>query len=316
MNWLVTGGAGFIGSNLIDHLMKTTEHRITIIDDFSAENRDVLDEQKKNISSGRITIIEQDMRDPATLKKGLEGQDVVVHLAAQTGVLPSNDHPMHSFENNCYATFSLLQQCTFSKPKAVILASSGAVVGASDQAFSIHDRPKPCSIYGATKASTEMFASAFSHAFNLNIMALRFGNVYGPRSFEKQSVIPKFIKGALEGKAFSIYGDGLQTRDYIYVQDLVNAICAASERGKGGTIYHIAGGQETNVQEISTQLLSILQERNISLPAAAHTPENPLEVKRSVYDITHSSEQLQWQPSMAIAQGLSETVDWFMNYRK
>ncbi len=315
--WLITGGCGFIGSNLTSYLFHKTNDHIVIIDNLVTGNTAALEDiEKLPGSSERLTFIQGDICNNEAIEQTLDAVDYVVHLAAQTGVLSSNEDPMYSFKVNCEGTFKLLQACLKTKPKAVVLASSGAVIGASDNQFSVSDKPVPQSIYGATKAGTEMFASAFSAAFGLNVMSLRFGNVYGPWSYAKESVIPKYIKKALNREPFEIYGDGQQTRDYIFVEDLVRAVVLALKQGASGKTYHLAGGAKTSINELVNIINESLQSQDIKGPDTKNAPVNPLEVRDSQYDISETSKELGWVPKAGLENGIFETVQWFMSNHK
>jgi UDP-glucose 4-epimerase len=175
--------------------------------------------------------------------------------------------------------------------------------------------PRPLSPYGASKLAGEGYCQAFHGSYAQPTIALRFGNVYGPRSAHKQSVVAKFIKSALSGEVLQIYGDGTQTRDFIYVDDLVEAVIAAASSGLGGEVFQIATHRETTVVELADLLVAILEEKTGRRPELKHAAPLAGEIRRNFSDISKARQLLGWQPRTDLAQGLRETVEWFMAQR-
>ncbi len=233
-SYLVTGGCGFIGTSLIAHILK--EHpkaKIRVLDNLSVGSRDDLAEvcnftdvdlarsSLHHTQSLSVELIAGDIKDFDTCLKCCEGIDVVVHLAANTGVAPSVENPRQDMEANVIGTFNILEAARLAGAKNFIFASSGAPIGEVEPPIHEEIAPKPVSPYGASKLAGEAYCSAYYRTFGLKTVSLRFGNVYGPRSKHKNSVVAKFFKQALAGEPLEIYGDGNQTRDFIYIDDLI-----------------------------------------------------------------------------------------------
>ncbi len=229
--WLITGGCGFIGTSLIAHLVKTYPGvDIRVLDNLSVGSKNDLynvvssADNKPGTGEARIEIIEGDIRDFDTCLKSCEGIDVVVHLAANTGVAPSIEKPRYDMEANVIGTFNMLEASRQNKTTKFIFASSGAPIGEVEPPINEEKAPRPESPYGASKLAGEGYCSAFFRTFGVKTIALRFGNVYGTLSKHKNSVVAKFLREAFAGNPLEIYGDGSQTRDFIYIDDLIQAI--------------------------------------------------------------------------------------------
>ena len=232
-NWLITGGCGFIGVNLVDKLLqKIPQINIRILDNLSVGTREDLKEvcEYHEISSHDIKgspkgveLLVGDIRNYEVCLKACEGIQVVVHLAASTGVPQSIENPRRDMEMNVIGTFNMLEASRHQGVEKFIFASSGAPLGEVEPPIHEEIAPKPVSPYGASKLAGEAYCSAYYRTFGLKTIVLRFGNVYGPRSKHKSSVIAKFFKRALAGEPLEIYGDGNQTHDFIYIDDLLQA---------------------------------------------------------------------------------------------
>ena len=229
MKWLVTGGCGFIGRALISELLATGEHQVRVLDNLSVGTRADLARVAAfdEISaagggwSRDLALLEGDILDPDAVAIGLAGADVVVHLAANTGVAPSVADPMADCRTNVIGTLNLLEGCRAARVGRFVFASSGAPLGVQTPPLHEEMAPHPASPYGASKLSGEGYCSAYYHCFGVETVTLRFGNVYGEGSGHKQSVVAKFIKEALQGETLELYGDGTQTRDFIHISDLM-----------------------------------------------------------------------------------------------
>ena len=173
--------------------------------------------------------------------------------------------------------------------------------------------PRPVAPYGASKLAGEAYCSAWFHAFGINTVALRFGNVYGPGSGHKGSVVAQFIRDALAGRALTVYGDGSQTRDYVFVTDLIDAIdkAAAAADTVGGEVFQIATAAETSVTELVELLRIALEREGVTPPAVVHAAMRRGDVARNFADTTKARERLGWQASTEIADGLAQTIRWF-----
>lgn len=333
MNILVTGGCGFIGVNLILRLLKDDEeHRIRVIDNLSVGKREDLEEIQRSEVGGQsseseptgIELVVGDIRDRDLAVKACRGMDAVVHLAANTGVIPSIEDPRGDCTTNVLGTLNYLEACrvnpsTISRTygaggvKRFVFASSGAPLG--EQEPPIHEEmvPSPISPYGASKLCGEAYCSAYHGSYGLNTVVLRFGNVYGPRSSHKGSAVAKFIKHVFAGEPLPIYGDGNQTRDFIYVDDLVDAILLALERPNvGGEVFQIATHREHTVGEVA-EVLNRLAEKHLGRKSEiVYEKERKGEVRRNYSDISKARRALGFEPRWGLEEGLEETFKWFM----
>ena len=326
-NWLITGGCGFIGTNLIKKLVQEGGFYIRIVDNLSVGTRDDLraickfDECKShNIipspasvppSETFVTLFVGDILDEDLALKVAQGMDVIVHLAANTGVAPSVENPRMDCRVNVLGTLNYLEAARHNDVKRFIFASSGAPIG--EVTPPIHEEivPHPVSPYGASKLAGEAYCSAYFKTFGLNTVALRFGNVYGPLSKHKNSVVAKFFRNALQGKTLEIYGDGSQTRDFIYINDLLQAILLASEKDVGGEVFQIATFRETTVNEIAYKIKDIVEEALGIKVNIEHKDPRLGDVKRNFSDISKAKSLLGYYPKFDLERGLKETFRYF-----
>jgi len=242
-NALITGGAGFIGRHLADHLVGHGDFAVTVIDNESLGNR-------KHLDLDKVRFIKGDLRNRDDMRAALEGQDVVIHLAADTRVIESIADPNHNFESNVVGTFNLLELSRELGIQRIVAASTGgAILGEVDPPVHEEMAPRPTSPYGASKLMLEGYLSAYTSSYGLSTCALRFSNIYGPRSFHKGSVVAHFFKQVLADERPTVYGDGSQTRDYLYVGDLVEAIRVAMSSDVTGP-YQLGSGKGTTLNEL------------------------------------------------------------------
>ncbi|MDG2233940.1 MAG: NAD-dependent epimerase/dehydratase family protein, partial [Ilumatobacter sp.] len=237
--WLITGGCGFIGTNLIERL-RADGTSIRVLDNLSVGSRETLaavsdfDEISPDSDwSPGVQLVVGDIREATGWAEAFEGVDVVVHLAASTGVPQSVEDPMHDCTSNVVGLLNVLEAARNAKAGRFIFASSGAPAGEVEPPIHEEVVPRPVSPYGASKLAGEAYCSAYARTFGLGTVALRFGNVYGPRSGHKSSVVAKWVRLALEGSPIEIYGDGNATRDFIFTSDLVEAIVRATDAEPG-----------------------------------------------------------------------------------
>ena len=324
MKVLITGGCGFIGSNLIRKMISLEkEVTLRVVDNLSvgeAENlQDICELEVVRPGAGvcswgkRLQIHVVDIRDTREAVRVCEGADAIVHLAAATGVLPSIDNPLDDFESNALGTLNYLDAARLNGSRRFIFASSGAPLG--EQAPPINEEmvPRPLSPYGASKLSGEAYCSAYCGSFNLETVCLRFGNVYGPNSIHKGSVVAKFIRHILAGEDLTIYGDGSQTRDFIYIDDLVEAILLSLEkRGIGGEIFQIATFKEHTVIEVA-ELLNEFSQKYVGRKVGIHFEnERQGEILRNYSDISKARKMLGFEPKWSLERGLKATFEWFI----
>ena len=324
MNWLITGGCGFIGKNLIKELLQKEQAiSIRVLDNLSVGSKEDLlyatDKVERvnldevNWTSGKVQLVVGDIMDAELAINVTKEADVIVHLAANTGVGPSVENPRMDCTNNVIGTFNYLDACRINKVGRFVFASSGAPIG--ECVPPIHEEMPchPVSPYGASKLAGEAYCSAYHKSFGVDTVALRFGNVYGPGSTHKSSVVAKFIRMAMNGETLEIYGDGSQTRDFIYTGDLVNAIwLGANKKGAGGEIFQIATNMETTVLEITDQLLAVLKEFNVSNVKTIYGPKRIGDVMRNFSDTSKAKSILGWKSQTSISQGLHQTIQWFI----
>src|SRR5215204_5270406 len=236
-NFLITGGAGFIGSHLVDRLLATDVERITVVDDFN----DFYDPSikraniREHLKYPRYHITEVDIRDRAALEQVFEKNtfDCIVHLAARAGVRPSLSEPQLYTETNINGTLNLLELARHKNIKQFVFGSSSSVYGINAKVPFSEDDPirQPISPYAATKAAGELLCHTYSHLFNIRTVCLRFFTVYGPRQ-RPDLAIHKFTKLIAEGKPIQIFGDGTTRRDYTYVDDIIDGVMAAIDYNK------------------------------------------------------------------------------------
>lgn len=323
LNWLITGGCGFIGTSLIQNILSNNPNaNIRVLDNLNVgtleDLREVCDFNKLNYM--QVTgapcgceLIESDIRDPQITEIVCKGIDIIVHLAANTGVAPSVENPRQDCENNVIGILNMLEGARQNRINKFIFASSGAPLG--EQKPPIHEEkvPRPVSPYGASKLAGEAYCSAYYRTFGIQTVALRFGNVYGPRSKHKSSVVAKFIKKALAGEILEIYGDGGQTRDFIYIEDLINAIMLSVENNIGGEVFQIATYKETTVNELTEELIKSLKEYYPNLDAKVMYGQSRLgDVRRNYSDITKAKTMLGFTPQYNLCTGLKATIEWFI----
>jgi len=317
-NWLITGGCGFIGVNLIRALKGKGCH-VRLLDNLSIGSREDLGavteftETNKagELAPGRVELMIGDIRDEAAAREAAKGMDVVVHLAAQTGVIPSVEDPRFDMGQNVVGIFNALQSARDAGARKFVFASSSAPLG--DQDPPIHEMkvPKPLSPYGASKLAGEAYCSAYYASFGMDTVALRFSNAYGPYSFKKGSVVALFFRRALKGEPLIIYGDGGQTRDFIHTDDLCQAIIRGAEGSVGGEVFQVATGTETTVSELTAKIKALVERDTDRKVVVEYRPARKGEVSRSVSDISKAQRMLGYSPTVGLDEGLEEVWAWF-----
>lgn len=323
--WLITGGCGFLGVALIRTLLAGgLTKSIRILDNLSVGTRDVLSQVTEFVESSpfslsgeiegrKVELVQGDIRDPEICHKCCADVDVVIHLAANTGVPVSVKDPRLDMESNVNGTFNMLEGARLNAVKRFVFASSGAPAGEVEPPIHEELPPHPVSPYGASKLAGEGYCSAYYNSFGLETVALRFSNVYGPGSTHKSSVVAKFIKQALNRETLVIYGDGTQTRDFLYIEDLVKALCLAGTRqGIGGETFQIATSQETTLDEITELLINSFISKGIDEPTVMKSSPRVGDVKRNFSDTTKARNVLGWQSEWDLEKGVSATIEWFL----
>lgn len=323
MNWLVTGGCGFLGTNLVRDLHREARHTIRIVDNLSVGTRDALREvaayeeiPPDEVASARggVQLVVADICDAAIAQQITQDVDVIVHLAANTGVAPSVEDPRTDCLTNVLGTFNYLEAARVNGVRRFVFASSGAPVGAVQPPIHEEIAPHPVSPYGASKLAGEGYCSAYWGSFGIETVVLRFGNVYGPGSTHKGSVVAKFLKDALASRKLEIYGDGSQTRDFIYVDDLIRAVeLAATKPALGGETFQIATNSETTVGELAERTQSVLRGLGVEDVSIAYADPRVGDVKRNFSDTRKAKEILGWTPHYDLDRGLQATAEFFLN---
>ena len=319
-NWLVTGGCGFIGVNLIRVLKKRGDN-VRILDNLSVGSREDLGAVTEfteitrggDLKLGRVELMVGDIRDPDIVGRAVHGIDVVVHLAAQTGVIPSMEKPRLDCDTNVIGILNVLLAVRDAGVKSFVFSSSGAPLGDQEPPANESKVPKPLSPYGASKLAGEAYSSAFYGSFDINTVALRFSNAYGPYSFKKGSVIALFFRRALAGEPLVIYGDGTQTRDFIHTDDLCQAIIKGALAEVGGEVFQIATGRETTVLELTEMIKSLIERESGKKVEIIHEPSRKGEIYRNVSDISKARRMLGYEPKVSLEEGLEQTCEWFLN---
>lgn len=319
--WLVTGGCGFIGSVLIRALRERGVSEVRILDDLSRGSPDAVPAPGRRVVSWPdapeswepgVDIVVGGVENYDAVSAVVQGADVVVHLAANAGVVQSMDDPLRDLEVNVRGSLCVFEAARRAGVPRVVTASSAAAVGSAEPPVSERSLPRPSTPYGAGKLAGEAYAGAYAQAFGLETVALRFGNVYGPFSQAKDSVVARFIKQWRQGEPWVIYGDGDQTRDFIFIHDLVDAIIRAGTLpGVGGHVFQIATSRETSVNELAAALGDVLREMGLEPPRVKHGPKRPGDVRRNFSDTRLADELLGWRAQVTLPEGLRRTVEWF-----
>ena len=327
--WLITGGCGFIGTALIEEMLyEGLATRIKVLDNLSVGKKEDLERiehgaESKTQSGNIVQLVVGDVRDTDACFRAAKGMDVIVHLAANTGVGPSVEDPVADMENNVSGTLNMLEAARYNGVSRFIFASSGAPVGEVEPPIDENLAPKPVSPYGASKLAGEGYCSAYFRTFGVKTVALRFGNIYGPGSGHKTSVVAKFIRQAIEDNPCEIYGDGNQTRDFVYIEDLVRSILKAAcfqDSGRGklpyplpwGEIFQIASNREHTINELVGLLEAELKQHGVSMKIDYGEVRSG-DVKRNYSDVSKAAKVLGWQPEVELKEGLRRTVEWFLS---
>lgn len=325
MNWLITGGCGFLGTALIRDLTREDVHHVRVVDDLSVGTRedlaaacDFFETPASGLryvspASPTVELVAGELLDQELALRAAAGADVIVHLAANTGVEPSVEDPRKDCMSNVVGTLNYLEASRQNGVGRFVLASSGAALGEADPPLHEEVAPHPASPYGASKLAGEGYCSAYFRTFGVEAVALRFGNVYGPGSTHKNSAVARFTKRALRGEPLQIYGDGKQTRDFIYIEDLIRALrLAATVEGVGGEVFQIATSAETSVQELIDQLLPVLSAAGMGNVEVRRESPRRGDVMRNYADTSEARKMLGWEPEINLPEGLRRTVDWFV----
>lgn len=297
---LVTGGAGFIGANLLRQL--DSSYEVRVLDNLMRGSEELLPPDRE------IELIAGDIRDRDAVAKAVRGVDVIIHLAAFGSVVESISDPFENFDINARGTLEVLQGAADADVERFVFASTGgAIMGNQPPPVDEESLPWPISPYGAGKLCGEAYLHAFAGSFGIRPIALRFANVYGPYSAHKKGVVTRFIRAALAGGTFEIFGDGSASRDFLHVQDLCRGILLAAESGLSDVVLHLASERETTIRELAELILEIVG----SDVEIVHHDKRPGEVERNFANADRAKEVLGWEPELSLRDGMAETIEWF-----
>lgn len=305
---LVTGGAGFIGSHIVDRLVELG-CRVRVLDDLSSG---VLKNLEK--SKSKIDFIKGDIRNQEILDKALENIDMISHQAALRSVPESVANPWSYNDVNVNGTLNLFLKAKASGIKKIVCASSSSIYGErSEFPEKESDAVKPPSPYGATKLIVEHYSQVFGNLYGMDIVNLRYFNVYGPRQSlnnEYSIIVPKFINCLLKNERPPIYGDGSQERDFIFISDVVEAnILALSKPGTERDVFNIGADSPKSINYLLEKLKEIVN----SPIEAEYLPPRPADVSKTHASINKAKEFLGWEPKISFPEGLKQTLNWFKN---
>jgi UDP-glucose 4-epimerase len=315
MKFVVTGGAGFIGSHVTEQLLNAG-HSVTVVDNFSTGRRENLPSSISDLPTSsfdlpQLTVLEKDVRD-LSIKDFSQTIDAIAHLAAVPSVTRSWDEPLSVHENNLSATVAVIELARALKIPKIVFASSAAVYGDCKDQPIREDAPKnPCSPYGLQKLVSEMYGQMFAEKAGLQFIALRLFNVYGPRQRPDSpysGVISIFTDAMKHAKAITVYGDGSQTRDFVHVSDVASAFkTALVEQGGEGRFaaYNIATGKTTSIKELA----QVLRKNFPTWPEKIESaPARPGDITRSEADVSKAAAELGFKPTVSIGAGLESVV--------
>lgn len=307
--YLVTGGAGFIGSNIAEQLVKNGE-KVRIIDNLSTGKKENLNSFKNDVE-----FVQGDLRYLNTVMEVMKGVDYVLHQAALPSVPRSVQTPIESNDNNTNGTLNILYAAKESGVKRVVYAASSSAYGESPTLPKVETmKPSPLSPYAVNKLVGEYYCSVFNYVYGLETVVLRYYNVFGPRqdpSSYYSAVIPKFIKALLEGKSPVIFGDGEQSRDFTYIDNVVSAnLLACKAPDAVGEVMNMACGERITLNDLVKILQKIL---NVNI-APTYDPPRPGDIKHSLADIEKAKKLLGYKVIVPMKEGLEKTAAWFKNY--
>ena len=314
---LVTGGAGFIGSHLVDHLLATNVERVTVIDDFNDFYSPDIKRQNisAHLSDSRYKLFEVDIRDGAALEKVFAQStfDCIVHLAARAGVRPSLAEPLLYSETNIDGTVNLLELARKENIKQFVFGSSSSVYGINAKVPFSEEDPirQPISPYAATKAAGELICHTYSHLYGLRCICLRFFTVYGPRQ-RPDLAIHKFARLIDEGKAIPVFGDGTTRRDYTFIDDIIGGVLAAINYTQSE--YEVFNLGESRTVELR-ELISLLEKALDRQAVIDRQPLQPGDVPQTYAAIFKARRLLNYNPRTDIEEGIRLFVEWFRSQR-
>jgi UDP-N-acetylglucosamine/UDP-N-acetyl-alpha-D-glucosaminouronate 4-epimerase len=306
MRYVVTGGAGFIGSNIVDELVRRGES-VVVLDDLSAGKEDNLADIRNKIS-----FIKGSINDIEAIRRSMQEADYVIHLAARTSVPRSVKDPVETNRVNIDGTLNMLMAARDARVKRVVLAASSSAYGETPTLPKIETmQPEPISPYGVTKYACELYAQVFGRVYGLQSVSLRYFNVFGPRqdpSSPYSGVLSKFCSAFLEGTDPVVFGDGEQTRDFTYIENVVQAtLLACDAPAASGKVVNVGTGERISLN----RTLELLREISGNALEAKYEPAREGDIRDSQADITLSRELLGYDPTVNFAEGLRRTFTWY-----
>jgi UDP-glucose 4-epimerase len=306
---LVTGGAGFIGSHLTERLLRDGV-RVRVLDNFSTGREANL--RFAGCHDGALEVIRGDIRDLATVERAAAGASVIYHQAAMRSVPRSVDDPLGANENNVTGTLNVLEAARRAGIRRVVYASSSSVYGDRPDLPKREDQPpSPVSPYAVSKAAGEQYAAVWSRLYGVETVGLRYFNVFGPRqdpASEYAAVIPRFILWAIQGRPLEVHGDGAQSRDFTYIDNVVEAnVLAARAPGVAGEVFNVGCGSRVSLLEIAGQLEALLGRK----VERRHTPPRPGDVRHTLADVAKAERLLGYRPLVGFDEGFRRTFEYF-----
>jgi UDP-glucose 4-epimerase len=307
MKYIVTGGAGFIGSYIVEAIAGS--HEVVVIDNFSSGKSENTVGFPDN-----VRVIQGSITNLSLLKDNFKGADGVFHLAAIASVARSVDDPRATHETNLTGTLNVLLAARDCGVRKVVFSSSSAVYGDEKTLPKREDMPPvPLSPYAISKLAGEYYCTVFSELFGVKTVSLRYFNVFGPRQdphSEYAAVIPKFITRLFDNQPPLIFGDGMQTRDFVYIKDVVQANMLAMQSSATGT-FNIGSGQKINLNTLASTLANLMK---VNIQPVYEKPR-PGDIRDSVSSITAAKKAFGYQTSYSLDEGLRETIPWFRDHK-
>ncbi len=323
MKILITGGLGFIGKNLVSILCRYKKITKIIVIDKNIPDRKYLrdihdycyfsNKNKYKSNSKRINIIKCNTNNFNFALDITKNIDYVIHLAAESGVDISIKRPNDSFMTNVVGTFNYLEASRINNIKNFIFSSSGAVFGDANPPMKIKYHKQPISPYGSSKLTIETYCYTYSSIFKIPTTVLRFSNAYGEYSSNKKSIVAQIIKSYLNDSDISIYGDGTQSRDFIYVKDICSAIIKCLKKSSGYNEHHIGTAKETSINELLKNLNAIFSKHYIKKPNVRYVKKRKGDMLNNSLDISKTKKVLNWTPLYSLNDGLINTVKWYLD---
>lgn len=333
MRWLITGGMGFIGTNLVLRLLRDQQpHGIRVVDSLRyASNHSVnhisaaagedfrfVDDDFGPVPDKGVEVVVADIRNKHRAQQLARGADVIVHLAALTGVrgLSYTDTKL-GIEVNIDSTVHYLEAAAFNRvPRFILASTAGALFNGRDMVVTERRVPSPVSSYGASKVAAEAYASAYAAGHGIDAVALRFTNVYGPYSDSKNSAIARWIRQSLEHQRIEIFGTGEATRDFVHVHDVVEAVVSSALLPEApGEIrpYVIGSGTAMKMLGVAELVQGQFKARNLGVPRIVHSEPRGGEVEAVLADPSRARNDMGWRATIPLRQGISRTIDWFLS---